>query len=78
MRLALFVAEGCGLCHEALEIVPAVCGELGVTWEVISIDGDDALEASYRVALPVVELDGERRFEFFVDERDLRAALTDA
>ena len=74
----LYVADGCGLCAAARDAVESVCAEVGVAYDVIGIDGDDELERRYRVSLPVLELDGVRRFEFFVDPHDLRAALTDA
>jgi len=35
--------------------------------EEIEIDGDPALEARYREWLPVVEIDGERAFVYYVD-----------
>jgi len=78
MHVALFVADGCGLCVAARESVESVCAELGLGYEVIGIDGDEELERRYRVSLPVVEIDGDRRFEFFVEPHDLRAALTGA
>jgi len=44
--------------------------------EVISIDGDPGLEARYRELLPVLEIDGERVFTYFVEPAALRARLT--
>jgi hypothetical protein len=44
--------------------------------EVVSIDGDPALEARYREHLPVVEIDGERAFTYFVEANALRERLT--
>ena len=41
--------------------------ELGDAFEEVDIGGDDALEAKYREWLPVVEIDGERAFVYFVD-----------
>ena len=46
--------------------------ELGFPYEEVDITGNEALEARYRAWLPVVELDGERAFVYYVDE----AALT--
>ncbi len=46
--------------------------ELGFSYEEVDITGDETLEARYRAWLPVVELDGERAFVYYVDE----AALT--
>ena len=44
--------------------------------EVVSIDGDPVLEALYRELLPVLEIDGERAFTYFVEPAALRARLT--
>jgi hypothetical protein len=43
--------------------------------EVISIDGLPELEARYREHLPVLEIDGERAFTYFVEESALRERL---
>ena len=50
--------------------------ELGNAFEEVDIGGDDALEAAYREWLPVVEIDGERAFVYFVDPGALRRKLT--
>jgi glutaredoxin len=42
--------------------------ELGFPYEEVDITGDEALEARYREWLPVVEIDGERAFVYYVDE----------
>jgi Glutaredoxin-like domain (DUF836) len=43
--------------------------------ERVDISGDRDLEARYRELLPVVEIDGERAFTYFVDADALRARL---
>ena len=42
--------------------------ELGFPYEEVDITGDEVLEARYREWLPVVEVDGERAFVYYVDE----------
>ena len=74
-RVALFHATGCHLCEPARATARTVCEELGVPLVEVDITGDNALEARYRDALPVVEIDGARAFKFFVDEHDLRERL---
>ena len=66
-RVVVYTAAGCALCERALEVVRDVQGELAFEFEVVAIDGDEALESSYREHLPVVEIDGERAFVYFVD-----------
>jgi hypothetical protein len=43
--------------------------------EVVEIDGDPELEARHRERLPVVEVDGEAAFTWFVDPDALRERL---
>ena len=43
--------------------------------ELIDIGGDDALESRYRTRIPVIEIDGEPAFTYFVDADALRARL---
>ncbi len=46
--------------------------ELPFAYTEVDITGDDALEARYRELLPVVEIDGERAFVYYVDEAAFR------
>jgi glutaredoxin len=69
--VVLYHAAGCNLCEKAR----AVLVESGATFEEVEITGDPELEAVYREWLPVVEIDGERAFVYFVDPRALRRKL---
>ena len=44
-------------------------------FELVDIGGDRALEAVYRESIPVVEIDGERAFTYFVQAEALRQRL---
>ncbi len=50
--------------------------ELGFDLEEVYITGVEELEASYREWLPVVEIDGERAFVYFVDEAAFRRKVS--
>jgi len=65
-RLTVFHAEGCHLCERALAQLRALRDELGFELQEVAIDGDPQLEERYREWLPVVELDGERLFTYYV------------
>jgi glutaredoxin len=71
----LYRAADCGLCERAFEAALAVRGELAFELEVVDIDGDPELEARYRVLIPVVEIDGEQAFTYFVDADELRSRI---
>ena len=68
----VFVADGCHLCEAALEVVDRICAG---DFERVDIGGDPELEAAYRTANPVVEIDGERAFTYFVQPQALRRRL---
>jgi glutaredoxin len=70
-RVVLYHAEGCHLCERAR----AVLQESGAAFEEIDITGDAELEAAYREWLPVVEIDGERAFVYYVDPAALSRKL---
>ncbi len=74
-RVVVFHADGCHLCERALEVVREVCGD---DHHAVDIGGDEDLERRYRPSLPVVEIDGERAFTYFVDAVALRDRLARA
>ena len=53
----------------------ALRDELGFELEEVSIDGDPDLEARFRELIPVVEIDGEQAFVYFVPPEALRRRL---
>jgi glutaredoxin len=73
--VVLYYADGCHLCERAQETVSALRHELGFELEEVDITGEPELEARYREWLPVVEIDGERAFVYYVDEAALRRKL---
>ena len=70
-RVVLFHAQGCHLCERARQVL----SEAGVEFDEVDVNGDPELEARYREWLPVVEIDGERAFVYYVDPGALRRKL---
>ena len=70
-QLTLYGRPGCHLCDDAR----AVLERVGAAYDEVNIDEDDDLFKRYLERIPVVTLDGEELFEFFVDEDALRARL---
>ncbi len=60
------------MCERARSVLDAV----GVAYDEVDITGDPELEQRYREWLPVVEIDGERAFVYYVDPAALRRKLT--
>jgi len=75
--VVLYHADGCHLCERARDVLV----ESGAQFDEVDITGVAKLEANYREWLPVVEIDGERAFVYFVDavafERRLRRSSGD-
>ena len=72
MKIVVYGKPGCHLCDDAR----AVLERVGVAFEEIDITTDDALHAAYLERIPVVTIDGDEHFEFFVEEAALRALLS--
>jgi glutaredoxin len=72
----LYTAEGCHLCRRARSQVAALRVELGFELDEVDIGGDPELEARYREWLPVVEINGERAFVYYVDDAAFRRKMT--
>ncbi len=75
-RITLYHAPECHLCERARTQLVELRAELGFTLDEVDISGDADLEAAYREFLPVVELDGERLFTYYVHPDALRRRLT--
>jgi glutaredoxin len=74
----VYHAAGCHLCERALAQVRLLQAELGFELEEVAIDGRPELEACYREWLPVVEIDGERVFTYYVHEEAFRRRISAA
>jgi glutaredoxin len=77
-EVALYHARGCHLCERALEQLRQLRDELGFELREIDIAGVPHLEQAYREWLPVVEIDGRRRFTYFVQPDAFRRAVAQA
>jgi glutaredoxin len=66
------------LCAAARRVLEAARAEQEFELEEVDISGDAELEARYREWLPVVEIDGERVFTYFVHPEALRRRLAQA
>ncbi len=74
-RVSVYHAADCHLCERALARVRGLREELGFELEEVAIDGDPELESRYRELIPVVEIDGERVFTYYVHEEAFRRRL---
>jgi glutaredoxin len=72
----LYVGRSCSLCERARAQLERLQPELGFELDEVDITGVDELEARYREWLPVVEIDGERAFVYFLDEAAFRRKVS--
>ena len=73
--LTLYGKPGCHLCDDALVAVERVSARRGVPVEQVDVSRDPTLYARYGQRIPVLEIDGETLFEFFIDEVVLERRL---
>jgi glutaredoxin len=69
--VTLYSRPGCHLCDEAREALARVREQAAFALEEVDIESDDALHVRYLERIPVVALDGEELFDYFVDEAAL-------
>jgi len=74
-EIVLYGRPGCHLCDDARVVLERVRAELPFALVECDIEREDALFKAYLERIPVVALDGEELFEFFVDEAELRRRL---
>ena len=73
--VTLYARDGCHLCDDARAALERVRAVRPFHLEEVDIAADDGLHARYLERIPVVALDGEELFEYFVDEEALRRTL---
>jgi glutaredoxin len=73
--ITLFTKADCHLCEDTLRVLEELRVELPFELDVRDITLDDALHRQYFERIPVVCLDGEELFEFFVDAELLSERL---
>ena len=74
-EVVLYGRPGCHLCDEAREVLERIRVELPFALVERDIESDETLFKAYLERIPVIALDGEELFDFFVDEAELRRRL---
>jgi glutaredoxin len=78
MRVILYSRPGCHLCDAARAVLEAERARTRFELREVNVQDDDALERAYGVRIPVVEIDGDERFEYEVDASELSRVLREA
>ena len=74
-EVTIYLADGCHLCESAQRVLATVREEIPFRLVEVAIDGDPDLERVYRERIPVVAVDGEEVFTYFVHPDALRKRL---
>jgi glutaredoxin len=69
--VTLYSRPGCHLCDDARAALARVRARAPFALQEVDIESDDALHARYLERIPVVALDGQELFDYFVDEETL-------
>ena len=73
--ITVYTRPGCHLCDEAMLLLRRLQRELDFSLCECDIDADEAFQRMYFERIPVVALDGEELFDYYVDEALLRERL---
>ena len=73
--ITVYSKPDCHLCGEAMRTLHRLRAELGYELQERDITRDEALHRAYFERIPVIVLDGEELFDYFVDEAVLRERL---
>lgn len=76
MKVTLYTRKGCGLCHEAEDVLRRLQEALCFEFDLIDVDEDPDALRRYSDRIPVITVDGEEVDAAPIDERRLRAALS--
>jgi glutaredoxin len=74
--VTLYGKPGCHLCDDARAVIEHVRADHPFELREVDVSLDPELNRAYGERIPVLELDGEEVFEFFVDAAEL-ARLVD-
>jgi glutaredoxin len=75
VTVTLYSKPDCHLCVDARVALVGLQGELDFDLDEVDITTDEALHRAYFERIPVIALEGEELFDYFVDEQVLRVRL---
>jgi glutaredoxin len=73
--VTLYHAPGCHLCDSARRVIVQIRDDVAFDLDEVDISADPELERRYRERIPVVAVDGEEAFTYFVHPDGLRRRL---
>jgi glutaredoxin len=74
-EVVLYGRDGCHLCDDARNVLAELQSRVAFRLSEIDIETDDELFKRYLERIPVIALDGDELYDFFVDAKDLESRL---
>jgi glutaredoxin len=74
--VTLYGRPGCHLCDDARAVLEELRVRVPFALEEVDIERDDGLHRRYLERIPVVALDGEELYDYFVDAADLASRVS--
>ncbi len=75
LNVTIYSKKDCHLCDIAKETLLKVQQELPFTLNEIDIEKDRTAFEKYKYLIPVIEIDGEKAFNYKVDENEFKKLL---
>ncbi|MCX9013077.1 MAG: glutaredoxin family protein [Candidatus Methanoperedens sp.] len=75
INITIYSKKDCHLCDIARETLLKVRQELPFSLTEIDIEGDVKAFEKYKYLIPVIEIDGEKTFNYSIDETELKKVL---
>jgi glutaredoxin len=76
--VTLYGRPGCHLCDDARAVLLGLQESNAFALAEVDIESDDELFKRYLERIPVIALDGEELYDFFVDADDLASRISSA
>jgi glutaredoxin len=73
--VTVYSQPDCHLCEDAMAVLLRLQGELGFALEERDITAEENLHRAYFERIPVIAVDGEELWEYFVEEAAVRERL---
>ncbi len=76
-QLTLYSREGCHLCEDMQNLLPAYLDEAGLSLDIIYIDNNSDLEQQYGTLVPVLKAGEYEICHYFLDVKALQQYISE-
>ncbi|MCK4865243.1 MAG: glutaredoxin family protein [Gammaproteobacteria bacterium] len=76
-QLTLYSREGCHLCEDMQNLLPAYLDEAGLSFDIVYIDNNSNLEQQYGTLVPVLKAGEKEICHYFLDVKALQQYISE-